>query len=183
MFLKSISFLTLLICSSYLDLTFSEKSARIIRKMWEESELSIEIDVDKLSEYLGKILTQEEIDDEAFTDLVYTKKVEEKKKKKVTKKIGRKHLMKKKIVKAKGDNENVDKDKEEKNNSLDISISEGDDTLNTIEKKKKSTVEWIKPKRSPTKLEERKMFGKALETMLITCMNHHLYQFENTVRI
>ena len=66
---------------------------------------------------------------------------------------------------------------------LDISISEGDDTLNTIEKKKKSTVEWIKPKRSPTKLEERKMCGKALETMLITCMNHHLYQFENTIRI
>ena len=68
---------------------------------------------------------------------------------------------------------------------MDISYSEGDDTLNTIEKnkKKKSTVEWIKPKRSPTKIEERKMFGKALETMLITCMNHHLYQFENTIRI
>ena len=68
---------------------------------------------------------------------------------------------------------------------MDISYSEGDDTLNTIEnkKKKKSTVEWIKAKRSPTKIEERKMFGKALETMLITCMNHHLYQFENTIRI
>ena len=106
-------------------------------------------------------------------------------KKKITKKIGRKHLKEKKRIKAKVDNENLDKDNIVKTDSLDISYSEGDDTLNTIEnkKKKKSTVEWIKAKRSPTKREERKMFGKALETMLITCMNHHLYQFENTIRI
>ena len=70
--------------------------------------------------------------------------------------------------------------------------SEGADTLNTsVEKKeerkdkskKKKTTVWIKPKRSPTILEQRRLFGKALEMMLILCMDNHVYQFENQFRI
>ena len=57
-------------------------------------------------------------------------------------------------------------------------IGEGADTLETnvekkkteLKKKKKTTV-WIKPKRNPTKVEQRKLFGKALEMMLILCMD------------
>ena len=71
----------------------SDKSAKIIRKMWEESELSIEgIDFDKLSRYLGKYLKQEMIIEEGFEELVYKKKVKERKRKKtVAKKVGKKY--------------------------------------------------------------------------------------------
>ena len=50
-------------------------------------------------------------------------------------------------------------------------------------KKKKKSVEWIKPKRNPNSQEQRKMFGKALEIMLTSCMNNHIYLFENNTRI
>ena len=70
-------------------------------------------------------------------------------------------------------------------------ISGGDDTLNTSvlikdntdKKEKKRTTEWLKPVRNPTTKEQRQMFGKALEIMLITCVDNHLYQFENKVRV
>ena len=85
------------------------------------------------------------------------------------------------------------KDTEEENNSMDTNISEGLDTLDTsVEKKneieenkqkKKKAVEWLKPKRIPTAIEERSMFGKALEMMLIACMDNHIYQFEDKVRV
>ena len=58
--------------------------------------------------------------------------------------------------------------------------SEGDDTQDTLKvKKKKSQTIWIKPKRIPTAKEERKLFGKSLEMLLVTCMDNHLYQFAN----
>ena len=50
------------------------------------------------------------------------------------------------------------------------------------EEKKKANI-WKKPERKPTGIEENKMFGKALELMLTTCMDNHLYQFNNEVRI
>jgi hypothetical protein len=54
---------------------FSDKSAKIIRKMWEESDLSIEgVDYDKLSRYLGKHLKKEEIVEEGFEELLYKRK-------------------------------------------------------------------------------------------------------------
>ena len=64
---------------------------------------------------------------------------------------------------------------------------EGADTIvekktGTETKKKKATV-WLRPKRNPTTKEQRRLFGKALEIMLITCMNNHVYQFQNQCRI
>ena len=32
-------------------------------------------------------------------------------------------------------------------------------------------------------MEQRRLFGKALEMMLILCMDNHVYQFENQFRI
>ena len=56
----------------------SAKSAKIIRKMWEESELIIEgIDVDKLIRYLGNFLSRKEIIEEEFEELMYTKVIKE----------------------------------------------------------------------------------------------------------
>ena len=63
----------------------------------------------------------------------------------------------------------------------DISRGGGADTLDTTEKRK--SAEWIKPKRNPTKKEERRIFGKALIMMLIMCMDNHIYEFENKVRL
>ena len=49
--------------------------------MWEKSLLSIiGIDFDYLSFYLGKHLSVEEVAEEAFEELVYTKKINPKKK-------------------------------------------------------------------------------------------------------
>ena len=67
---------------------------------------------------------------------------------------------------------------------------EGADTLSTfvqknskIDNSNKKTTVWIKPMRNPTKKEQRRLFGKALEIMLVTCMTNHIYQFENKFRI
>ena len=176
----------------------SDKSAKIIRKMWEESDLSIEgIDYDKLRSYLGKHLKKEEIVEEGFEELLYKRKVKErKKKKKATKKIGKKYTKNKAINKRKQDNtednESLTMDNNETKDTMKNTSSGGDDTLDTPgikknrndkKKKKKRTTEWTKPVRNPTKVKQRKLFGKALELLLTTCMDNHVYQFENQVRI
>ena len=96
----------------------SEESAKTIRKMWEESDISMEgIDMDNLSNYLGKLLTKSEIAEEGFGEILYTKKPNENKRT-VSKKISKKHQKKKpkqKII--------IQKNKVNK----DISCSEGVD--------------------------------------------------------
>ena len=116
----------------YYPSILSEQSAKIIRRMWEESELSIEMDVDKLSEYLGRHLKKDEIIEEEFEETLYTKVEKEKKKRKVTKKIGRKHVLDKNKRKSK----DKEMDSRNKLDSMDISAGEGVDTLNTTENKK-----------------------------------------------
>ena len=50
----------------------SAGSAKIIRKMWEDSELWIEgVDYDRVSKYLGEVMTMEDIIKEEFEDIVY----------------------------------------------------------------------------------------------------------------
>ena len=76
---------------------------------------------------------------------------------------------------------------------MDNAKSVGDDTHDTFghkkteieknKKPKKKATEWTKPKRAPTEEEERIMFGKALEMMLILCMDNNVYQFQNRVRL
>ena len=119
---------------------------------------------------------------------MYTRKLKEKRKKRtLTKKIGRKYTNEKTKSKVKDNNVDMDTENENKKDNMDISNSEGADTLTTNENKKKKRKKkaqvWNKPLRSPTRIEERRMFGKALEVMLITCMDNHIYLFENKVRI
>ena len=129
---------------------------------------------------------KKEIVEESFEEILYTRIVKERNKKRtITKKVGRKHeKTKKKVKDGQKDKEKLDMDNENRNEK-DISISEGVDTQSTNEKrnKKKKQATWIKPRRNPTRKEERRMFGKALEIMLITCMDNHIYQFENKIRI
>jgi hypothetical protein len=42
---------------------------------------------------------------------------------------------------------------------------------------------FLAPKRKPTKIEERGMIGKAVEVLIISCMNNHVYKFNNQLRI
>jgi hypothetical protein len=37
--------------------------------------------------------------------------------------------------------------------------------------------------RKPTEKEERQLFGKALEILVITCMDNHLLKFDNKTRV
>ena len=39
------------------------------------------------------------------------------------------------------------------------------------------------PKRKPTKAEERKLVGKSIELMIVTCMKNHVYRFDNKIRL
>ena len=130
----------------------------------------------------------------------------EKKKKRAAKKIGKKHAknskVKKKVKDKTNDNVNgLDNSSREgadtleaktiEDDDMDIDNFEGDDTLETVEKKKiteekkkkKNKQEWIQPKRKPTLEEERQLFGKALEILLVTCMDNHVYQFDRKIRV
>ena len=117
---------------------------------------------------------------------MYTKKKQEKKKRKVVKKIGRKHSKKKTNAKTSldmvGKVDNEENGIQNQKKSLDM-VGKMDSEEHDIQKKKKSTIEWIKPMRNPTKIEERSMFGKALEIMIVLCMDNHVYQFGNIVRV
>ena len=73
---------------------------------------------------------------------------------------------------------------------MDINISGGTPITsvekkneNINEKKNRNKTKWLKPTRNPTLKEERKLFGKALDFLLVTCMNNHIYQFENKIRV
>ena len=106
-----------------------------------------------------------------------------KKKGKVTKKIGQKHSkksLKKRTQERQRDMNNLNTEISYDLDTMVNSTSEGADTLETsvekktdVRKKKKTTV-WMKPKRNPTNMEQRKPFGKALEMMLILCMDNHV---------
>ena len=172
----------------------SLESAQIIRRMWEESNLIMEgIEVDNLCKYLGKFLKTDEIVREGFEELVYTRKI----KKRTSKKINRKNVKCKKVKKKLKDKvTHLDTSSREGADTLNTISEEGidklkgDDTLGTVEKekkdivkKKKTTQEWIKPKRTPTFKEQKSLFGKALEILLVTCMDNHVYLFDKKVRV
>ena len=161
--------------------------SKIIRAMWEDSNLSLEgVDVDYLSRYLGKILKKNEIAEEEFEDILYTKKPKERKT--ITKKIGKRQLKKKQNTKKIGQkNKDISSMKGADTLKTTAEIMDkqnlGVDTLNvSVKKKTRNKTEWIKPKRKPSEKETRKMFGKALQIMLNLCMSNHLYQFENKYR-
>ena len=100
--------------------------------MYEESELIIEgIDIDKLARYLGTHMKKEEIAEEGFEDLVYTKEKKQKKIK-VTKKVGRKFVKNKKNTR-----ESLNKVKDNSLDTLDSNNSdEGADTLKLLLRRK-----------------------------------------------
>ena len=143
-------------------------SAKIIRRMWVESDLEIEgIEVDFLCRYLGKYLKPNEVIEEGFEELLYSKKI---KKKNTSKKISRKHVKhtksRKKATGSIKDNEGLDTsssndgadtieaateenrrekrtkkilDNKVNQNDMDTDTAKGDDTLENDDEKKKDT--------------------------------------------
>ena len=166
--------------------------------MWEESELTVEgIDYDAISLYLGKFLTEKEIEEEGFADLVYIKvkkrtPIKRKKKKaSIKKKTGRKHNRK---IERRGKPLNDDTD--ENQETLDISVEREQNETNpdgindTNDNKNKNILgsknkeeKFLKPKRKPNLKEKRNLFGKALELMIVVALKNHVYKFENQVRL
>lgn len=67
---------------------------------------------------------------------------------------------------------------------IDSKTDGGDDTLvegdhdEIIADKK-----YIEPRRDPTPLEQKKMFGKAIELLIKTGMENHVYRFQNKIRM
>ena len=68
-------------------------------------------------------------------------------------------------------------------------VNGGDVTLVIDEEKArkahKKTFEdkFNKPKRKPNNLEERKMIGKAMEVLIVSCMKNHVYRFGNKMKL
>ena len=97
----------------------SARSARIIRRMWEESDIVMDsIDIDTLSRYLGIHMKKEDVIEEGFEELLYTRKRKEKKKKKAVKKVGRKYIRNRKLGKNSKENKNKENDKEEMDTNM-----------------------------------------------------------------
>ena len=101
----------------------SEKSADIVRRMLEESNIPLEMDGEILNMYLSKHLSKEEIAQEKFEDILYTKKPKEKKKV-VSKKISKRQVKKK----TKKRNQNQDKKENKVKERRDTNFMEGADT-------------------------------------------------------
>ena len=59
-----------------------------------------------------------------------------------------------------------------------VTFVNDDDTRKRAHKEK-----YNQPVRKPTKVEERKMLGKAIEIMIKTGMKNHVYKFHNKIRI
>ena len=49
--------------------------------------------------------------------------------------------------------------------------------------KESHKTKFYSPIRKPTKIEERRMVGKAVEILIISCMKNHVYKFNNKIRI
>ena len=146
-----------------------QRAAQIARIMWERSSLKIEnIDVDRLTYYLGKQLPKHTLKKENIVDIVYSKV--RRKRAKIKKKIPKKKI---KITKLKNKHKNNNKVFEnEMKNEMNIEMKENENRL-----------KMIKPLRSPTEQETRKLFGIALERLINMSMGNHIYCFNNINRI
>ena len=73
--------------------------------------------------------------------------------------------------------------------ALDTSVEEGENENKKNDNKapaglsKDKKEKYSKPKRKPTEAEESKLFGKALEIMIVATLKNHVYQFNNKIRL
>ena len=145
--------------------------------MWERSTLDVgEVDYEELAFYVGKYSPRELIVKSHLEEYTYTKKKRIYKKKKVARKFNRKlHI---KIRKQKN---SVDQDATMSPSQSHIPCMQNPDTEFNKKVKKNKKSDWEKPKKTMT--ERKKLFGLSLQTLILTCMKNHLYQFKGNVRL
>ena len=51
-----------------------------------------------------------------------------------------------------------------------------------LKNENKKVISWVPPLRKPHPSEIRKMFGIALERLVIVCLSNHVYKFKNVAR-
>ena len=75
--------------------------------------------------------------------------------------------------------------KKEVGNRSNTKNNDGHDTHAQDDDNPKEThkTKFYTPIRKPTKIEERKMIGKSVEILIISCMTNHVYKFSNKIRM
>ena len=190
-----------------------KRAAHIARIMWMKSNLDLEIDSDLLAKYVGKFCEQEKILEEKLTDYVYTKKKKKTNKKVIQKthtetnvelrrgglilnaKNVRKSSQLEQVLKEAMNSTvlsavNVKKCRKQKL-ALIVKAKQKKKIMkvNTSVKKVKKTIDqleeeyWSKPKKHANKDILKKLFGLALERLIVLSMENHIYQFDNVNRL
>ena len=80
-----------------------------------------------------------------------------------------------------GGRETLDANCDGDSDTNNVTLVSGDDDANKPHNKKRQMFD--KPKRNPSTEEKRKMFGKALEILIIAALKNHVYQFGNQIRV
>ena len=157
----------------------ADKISEIVKIMWERSTLDVgDVDYEELAFYVGKYTPRELIVKSHLEEYTYTKKKRIYKKKKVARKFNRKlHI---KIRKQKN---SVDQDATMSPSQSHIPCMQNPETEFNKKVKKNKKSDWEKPKKIMTDIERKKLFGLALQTLILTCMKNHLYQFKGKVRL
>jgi hypothetical protein len=77
------------------------------------------------------------------------------------------------------------KGKMNEKNQDNITTIDGDVTIvyDDGKRKKAHKSKFNAPLRKPTKLEKRKMMGKSIEILIVSCMKNHVYKFQNQLRV
>ena len=134
--------------------TIARPSAKVIKKMIIDSGLEFEgMDYDAVSRYLAEHMSNEEIEEEKFEEIVYRK------------------------------NENVKKRKKKVNKSKDVTTANDDEVTEAHKLDQMENQDlYLKPIRNPTSLEKRNMLAKSVEIMIIVTMENHVYRFGNEIR-
>ena len=131
------------------------KAVNVARIMWDRSPLIIQnVDYDRLLKYLSKKLTNDEIENEKISELLYKKKPKRK----------MKHTNVKKRIKMKKIPKNIKK-------------------KNIKKKKLTFDDKWDRPKNKPNPMEKRKLMGIAIEKLILTSMKNHIYSYNGVKRI
>ena len=132
-----------------------KRGAQIAKLMWNRSDIVFEdVNVDELVWYISRYGLKENIEADGLSEYLYTKK-----KRKIKKKVSK------------------------KKNGLKAVI--GGVTMTRPKNKKKGPKSnWDRPKKNPNQnIIIRKLFGSALEILILTVMGYHMYQFNGRFRL
>ena len=188
-----------------------KRAAQVARIMWMRSNLDLEIDEDLLAKYVGKFCEPEKILEENLTEFVYTKRSKkevQETKEKIHENLNLSATNVRTFCEAnivRDSTSNIDMELNAENvNKFYAAENTGETTENVnmhlsaenvrkfcepeVLSKKKTAEEienekWAKPEKLANKQIIKKLFGIALERLIIFTMENHIYQFDNENRL